>query len=55
MLGSVDWQLVTDVSGKHIRPIYKDQAVQFGLIYTAAEPRSHASGMLYQILQKMRT
>ena len=34
-------------------PIFKGQAVQFGLIYTAAEARIHASDM-YQILQKIR-
>jgi hypothetical protein len=30
MLRSVDWQLITEVSGRSIDPIFKDQAVQDG-------------------------
>jgi hypothetical protein len=30
MLRSVDWQLITDVSGRSIDPIFMDQAVQDG-------------------------
>ena len=32
MLRSVDWQLVTDVSGQRICPILKGQAVQEGCL-----------------------
>ena len=32
MLRSVDWQLVTDVSGQRIGPILKGQAVQEGCL-----------------------
>jgi hypothetical protein len=32
MLRSVDWQLVTDVSGEPIGPIFNDQAVQMNCL-----------------------
>jgi hypothetical protein len=28
ILSSVEWQFLTDVSGQHIGPIFKDQVVQ---------------------------
>ena len=43
MLHSVDWQLITDVSGRSIDPIFKDQAVQDG---TDALSRNDANQIL---------